>query len=316
MTHRVVGMLRVVAIVLFTGWVLQSSASQAAETAAAPAGKDAPAAAGDAAKPASGGGAASEPAQQAAPSGPSKSECEARVAKLTGKDAAALRAPEVKALAQTSPGLAVCGAVVRDSDEPCSLLEDAQAKACRKTRSIFHELRNPKGHGYIFTDAEYQECKKDPKYASVCDAIREALDTVDQSKCPTTEPFQSVCRASVTLNPALCPSDDESCRKDIARWRGFGEGLQKLRTSGTPEQQTLSAAALGEPDACKSMAKPAIDSCSGAASTPPAPDISHKAAGGTTAGAKTGGEKTAGDKAGGAKAAGATTKTTMPAAPK
>lgn len=246
MTDFVVRVLRVVSVVMFiVASVLLPSLSKAAE--------EAPAAAGNGSTRPERPGGAGAPTTSAA----TKSQCEDRVARLVGKSSAALRDPDVQALAKATPRLALCAAIVRDSDEPCDLLPADQAKSCRKSRSTYRDLRDPKARGYIFPDAEYQECKKSPEYASVCDPMRNAIRSGNPDLCPSGQPFNAVCRASITLNPELCPTDDPDCKKDIQRWKTYADGLEALKKSGSAEDRALAAAALGEADACNPIAKSA-----------------------------------------------------------
>lgn len=192
------------------------------------------------------------------------SRCEANIAGLVGNDSAALGDPDVQALAKRRPMLAACGAVVRDSDEPCGLLTDDDEKSCRKTRMTFHELRDPAKRGFIFSDEEYRDCVASIG-ASVCDAIRTAIGAGDPSQCPAKQPFGAVCRATITLDPSLCPKEGaKECKRDVEHWKTFADGLAGLRKSGTPEERALAAAALGEADACTPIAQSALEDCAAA----------------------------------------------------
>ena len=128
----------------------------------------------------------------------------------------------------------------------------------------FHELRDPKKRGFIFSDEEYRDCTASVG-VSVCDAIRSAIDAGDPSKCPSQQPLGAVCRATITLDPALCPKEGaKECKRDVEHWKTFADGLSGLRKSGTPEEQALAAAALGEADGCKPIAQSALDDCTAA----------------------------------------------------
>ena len=272
--------LRVVAVAMLLGGSLPLfSSSRAFGQAAAPAagggaapssspkasGQQAPPAAAGATAPTGATGPTDAPIVPPATAASVKSQCETRVARLVGKDAAALRDPEVKALAKSAPSIAICAAVVRDSDEPCDLLPEDQAKSCRKTRFTYHELRDPKSRGYVFTDVEYRDCKASKEYESLCDPLRDALRAGDPEKCPSKQPFGAMCRASIALDPTLCPADDKDCKKDIEKYKVYAKGLQGLKTSGGEDQRALAAAALGEADACKPVTKPVLDACGVAA---------------------------------------------------
>jgi hypothetical protein len=258
MTDHVVRVSCVVAVaILIVGSLPLASYSKASAQEAPPTGTGKPAPAG------STGSAGASKSTQRTP-GPGQSKCGATVAKLVGKGSAALRDPDVKALAKQSPNLVGCAAVVRDSDEPCDLLSADDAKSCRKTRSTFHELRDPKRRGFVLSDADYRECTASIE-ASVCDAFRTALRSGDPNQCPSKQPFGAVCRATITLDPALCPEEGaEECKKDVERWKVFATGLQGVKKSGSPEERALAAAALGEADACKPIAQAALDSCTAA----------------------------------------------------
>ncbi len=259
MTDHVVRVLRLVAAALLVVGASPSAwSARAAAAETAPQGTSAPAAAE------SPGRAAVSPGAKASPSA-AQEQCEASVAILVGKGSDALRDPDVQALANRMPMLAACGAVVRDSDEPCDLLTDDDASSCRKTRLRFHELRDPKNRGFVFSDTEYRECTASLD-ASVCDAIRAAMSTRDPKKCPAQQPYGAVCRATIKLDPTLCPKEGaDECKRDIQRWKGFANGLPGLKKSGSPADRALAAAALGEPNPCKPMAEAALAGCGPAA---------------------------------------------------
>lgn len=258
MTDHVAQVLRViVAATLIVGSMSSRSRASAQETA------------GELALADPGGAAGASPAPQTT-SSVAPSRCEAHVAGLVGNDSAALGDPDVQALAKRRPMLAACGAVVRDSDQPCGLLTADDEKSCRKTRMTFHQLRDPKKRGFVLSDEDYRECTASIG-ASVCDAIRTAIDAGDPNKCPSKQPFGAVCRATITLDPALCPKKDaKECKRDVEHWKTFANGLVGLKKSGTPEERALAAAALGEADACTPIAQSALDDCT--AATRPKPD--------------------------------------------
>jgi hypothetical protein len=262
MTDHVVRVLRVVAAAMLVigSLPLSSHSEVSAQPAqeAPPTGTGGPAPAGAAGPTGASTGARSTPDV-------AQSKCETGVAALIGKGSAALHDLEVKALAKRMPSLVACGAVLRDSDEPCDLLSADDAKSCRKTRLNFHALRDPKSHGFVFSDAEYRECEASIG-ATVCDAIRAAIRSGDPNQCPSKQPFGAVCRATITLDPALCPEEGaEECRREVEHWKVYATGLQGLKKSGSAEERVLAAAALGEPDACKPIAQSALDSCAATA---------------------------------------------------
>jgi hypothetical protein len=75
-------------------------------------------------------------------------------------------------------------------------------------------------------------------------------------------PFGAACRAFVSLDATLCPSDAKDCKKDVEQFKKYAGGLEGLKKSGTPEEQVLAAAALGKRDACEKTAKAALAECS------------------------------------------------------
>ena len=210
------------------------------------------------------------PRAQGAATVTAPAKCKEGVAGLVGKDTAALKDPSVRAAAKSMVNLAACRAVARDSDEPCAVLSTEDEQSCRKTRSRFHDLRASKDGRFHFSDAEYRLCVE-RQDASSCDAARAALSSGDPTKCPAKMPFGAACRAFVSLDATLCPSDAADCKNDVAQYKKYAGGLKGLKKSGTPEEQVLAAAALGERDACGETAKAALDECSKATAPAPTP---------------------------------------------
>src|SRR5262249_8791538 len=100
-----------------------------------------------------------------------RAACERYVAALSGseKERAALKDPEVQALAVRVPDLVTCAAVKADSEALCAPLVgsepaekqkfSAQAIDCRYTQSIFHEARTyPKSTAFMFPEFDQKQC--------------------------------------------------------------------------------------------------------------------------------------------------------------
>jgi hypothetical protein len=225
-----------------------------------------------------------------------RTDCERYVAFLSGhgQDDALLDNPGVQALAQQSPDLTTCGAVLRDSDERCKRLlpaEHGPSMLCRQMRAIFHELRTyPKGRSFMFDDLDWEQCQSisglPPK---ACDAFRDALRSADATKCAATGEGQSICRAFIRLDASLCgampgaqrrlsegthaKSDkgfrfEEGCKKAIESKKFLAQGLNALAESGPPRERELAKAALGRDGACAAYVQPALQLCMGSPAAP------------------------------------------------
>jgi hypothetical protein len=267
--------------------------------------------------PAQGSEAAPTPEAPAAAAGKtSRQDCERYVDALAGrdKDRALLRQPEVKAMAQRGAELVTCGAVRADSDAPCGLLDDkGSAEDCRGTRALFHELRTqPNGRSFMFDQHEFDKCAENAAMKPICEKARQAFMARDPNLCVFDADFDVICRgkgadaancaaeapqlkkileahcrAKITLNEADCdvPGDEKmtaECRRDIRARKPLAKGLKELASSGGPRDKEFAKAALDQPDACQTFAKPAVDACLHA--TP--------AAGGAGTAAPTGGTST------------------------
>ena len=209
----------------------------------------------------------------------SQTSCESYLPVLTGKKkgSAMLADPRLRAIATSAVNLAKCGAVAADSDELCKLLSAFDGEECRRVRSVFHELRvNPKGRGFLMPDEDYENCRRElPKQsmpASFCDEFRAAARAGDPSKCPKgkIDGSDSWCRAIVSLDKSQCMAigkieDKEqgkaACEKIIDRNKQFAKGLDELAKSGSPLEQALAKAALGQADACKPLEADAMKAC-------------------------------------------------------
>jgi hypothetical protein len=161
----------------------------------------------------------------------------------------------------------------------------------------------PNGRSYMFDDRKYQECKGSGGMPLVvCDALRKALrsgdpahctmeadfvalcrqgvkdgnlEGVDAAGCATEGPtirkmLEGQCRALVNLDPEACnvpgPHAEgmaEQCRKDIEARKSYGKGLKELAKSGSSTDQEFAKAALDDAEACKALAKSAMDVCMG-----------------------------------------------------
>jgi hypothetical protein len=219
------------------------------------------------------------------------------------KDPALLKRVEVKAVGAPGVDLATCNAVLADSDEPCTRLDEDNAAHCRRDRAVFHELRAyPNGPSFMLDESKFEECKQNKAMAPVCDAVRKALRSGDPSQCVLTADFEAICRsagdvdvskcateapqfktlleghcrAMVTLDESACdvagPRHDEmakQCRDHINANRAYGKGLKQLASSGAPREKELAKAALHEPDACKAFTQPVVDACLQASAAAP-----------------------------------------------
>ena len=267
--------------------------------------------------PGAGAGAPAGSQSPAAPaSNTSRADCERYARVLSGRqqDATLLKQPDVKALATRSADLVTCTAVRADSDEPCKVMGEDNAKDCRATRALFHEMRAyPKGRSFMLDERKFQECKQNADMAPVCEAVRKALRSGDASQCVIQTNFESLCRslndvdvskcaaeapqlkgmlegqcrAMVNLDEAACdipgPRREEmakQCREDIAARKPYGRGLKELAKSGSAREKEFAKAALDDPGACKAFAQSTVDACL-AASSGPAPAGSAPATGGT-----------------------------------
>lgn len=214
--------------------------------------------------------------------------CERYVAAISGteKDSPLLDTPEVQELAQI-PDLAICGAVVHDSDTVCKRLYAASqilTDVCVRMRSIFHELRAYPGHSrsFMFDDVDLAGCRSLASLPpGTCDATREALRSGDAKKCAQTGDGESICRAYLSLDASLCHAQgklteakglgdekrsaksviEDRCKRQIETRAVFAKGLKELAQSGPALERALARAALGQRDACASFAQAALDRC-------------------------------------------------------
>jgi hypothetical protein len=152
----------------------------------------------------------------------------------------------------------------------------------------------------MFNEIDWRDCRGVSVIpATLCDGIRDALRAGDVEACAKAGDGASICRAYMTLDKSLCRMEgklasaqfslpdhkegepatfdikkaaEESCRKSIDS-RGFlAKGLKELAQSGPPREQALAKAALGQADACKSFAEPALQVCDiGSPVAPPPP---------------------------------------------
>ena len=210
-----------------------------------------------------------------------RAACERYVAVLSGakEDKALLRDTEFQALARRMPELATCGAVRRDSDELCGVLEENQSMNCRSTLSVYHEMRTyPKGRSFMMDDVKIKECREHPELAPFCDPFREALRSGDLSKCASTGDLQFLCKAYISLDKSLCQADaadiegltaesrkglEKDCRKAIDAQAPRAQGLKGLAESGSAVERERAKAALRQKDACAPLAQTASDMCVG-----------------------------------------------------
>jgi hypothetical protein len=201
----------------------------------------------------------------------------------------------MKEVLYVAPDLLTCGVVAADSDALCKKLMPVEAgptMMCRHTWAIFHELRRyPEGRSFMFNEIDWQDCRGVPVVpASLCDGIRDALRAGDVEACAKAGDGASICRAYMTLDKSFCRMEgelakatfsmpdrkegepatveikkaaEESCRKAIDSRAFLAKGLKGLAESGPPRERALARAALGEPDACNSLAEPALEICGG-----------------------------------------------------
>jgi hypothetical protein len=233
-----------------------------------------------------------------------RGDCERYIGAITGReeDKTLLKDPAVHALALQVPDLITCLAVKNDSEAMCDLLIATQsagqkrytskARDCLYTQAMYHEARTyPKSTSFLFHEMEWRQCDG----RKVCEALREATRTGDETKCAEAGPFQSICRAYVKLDTSLCRVEGklpqrkgdegadaesavaENCKKTIESRRFLAGGLKKSADSGSENERALAQAALGQADACKQYEKAAIDMCLAKSSSatsggaPPAP---------------------------------------------
>jgi len=217
-----------------------------------------------------------------------RAACESLAAALSGRPAERqlLNDPRAASLAELVPDLVTCGAVATDSDELCKLAAGSSG-SCLTTRSVFHELRaNPKGRGFVFSEAEYQHCRAEMPL-KVCEKMRNAVTSGDPSKCdgqwldktdgraPGMEKARvedmstlctAFCRALVSADKSLCrqlkdPEMMRRCESQIEDKVVFARGLKDIAATGKPPERDFARAALGEADACKAMMQTAVDKC-------------------------------------------------------
>lgn len=198
-----------------------------------------------------------------------RSACDRKVDVALGKtkDAAVLKSEEVQSMLRSSPGMAICGAVLADSEDLCKALPAENGVNCRYSWSIFHELRaNPKGKGYMFTPVEYELCRKQGPPPELCEMLNKAVRAGNPDLCGSG-PWLEYCRAIASGDPALCNriqgAEDltKDCLRGVAEKAAYGKGLEVIAASGSDLDRELAKAALGRPDACESFAKSARESC-------------------------------------------------------
>jgi hypothetical protein len=220
---------------------------------------------------------ANAPTPDAAAASARRATCEHYIATLSGReqDAALMNNPEVQGLVGQVPDLVICGAVWRDSEDVCQKLmpmDRGPNMECRRTWSIFHELRAyPSGRSFVFDDIDRQECIFSDAGPTGCDAFLAAMRSGDVKNCEATGGAQSICRAYISLDTSLChaegklkgPQLDAECRKRIENRRFLAQGLQQLADAGPLPEKEMAKAALGQADACESYRKSALQLCAG-----------------------------------------------------
>jgi len=286
----------VLAAVAVASWAFPDRAAhgQPAESMAPAAKPDRPAppeAPADAAvKPAAG------PSPAAAIPAPSRADCERLARALAGADKdpellkkAGAPAPSART---ANADLVTCTAVLADSDEPCTRLDQENADNCRRDRAVFHELRTyPNGRSYMFDDRKFEECKQNGPMAPLCESLRNAFRSGDPGQCVLKGDFEAICRAAGDIDPSKCATEapqlkkllegqcramvtlDESacdvagprheemakqCRDDIKAGKAYGKNLKDLAKSGSPREKELAKAALKDAEACKTFTQSAV----------------------------------------------------------
>jgi hypothetical protein len=227
-----------------------------------------------------------------------------KIAEALGKrtaDAALLNSADAHAVGLQNPELVMCSAVLTDSDEPCKrYLPSGQgpSNACLQLRAIFHELKaNPGKPTYMFTDFDWQLCRSNPDFTQTCDKLRAALRSGNEKDCAGIGIAEPLCRAAMSGDKTKCDlkvaaaegkvlSPDpqgkgpvtanvsemiaQDCHEKLDTRLRLAGGLKKLAESGSPQEQPLARAALGEADACATLVKQATGRCPG--ETGPAAD--------------------------------------------
>lgn len=212
--------------------------------------------------------------------------CDRWIAVIAGRlhDAALLAHPDVQALAMQEPDVATCGAIAADTKAPCAVFVGSteeirgNRKDCIGAWSIFHELRAfPKGRGYMFDEAQVDDCKGFAPMAPLCEPFRDALRSGEPAECAKAGALAPVCRAYLAADPSLCRVEspdlaglDEDCRKQIERKALYRTGLKGLAASGTARERAFAQAAMGQRKACAAFDEAAKARCV-AAGQPPAP---------------------------------------------
>lgn len=201
--------------------------------------------------------------------GDAKASCQRYLGILAGRqqDGALLHNAEAQSIARLAPDLTTCGAVARDSDEPCNLLGDPEKNACRGNRGIYHELRKSEKRVSIFGDVVFEDCRADKQLAPYCETLRAATRSGDAKKCPPQN-LGAYCRAAIALDPSLCKytgTDTEGpqrdCVKTVEKLKSLAPGLKGLAKSGPSPDREFAKAALGEADACAPYEQKAMDAC-------------------------------------------------------
>ena len=219
-----------------------------------------------------------------------KKDCEHFASVLAGRkgDSALLDTADVKGLAQGLPDLVTCGAVVQDSEKHCKVLltrdtkdattgfvPDSPYKACREGWSEFHELKaHPQGRAFMFNDVALQNCKTAKEMQPMCDGIRAAMRSGDESKCSSLGAMESICRAHIKLDKSLCQAPkgnaffDEhgaeiakDCATKIESKAILAKGLKSVAESGPARERELAKAALKQSDACAPLVQRAVEQC-------------------------------------------------------
>jgi hypothetical protein len=198
-----------------------------------------------------------------------KTTCERYVAALAGKqaDPTVLHDHEMQWVAQLAPELTTCGAVARDSDDACNLLQDLDRNACRDTRATYAVLRQPEKPVSILGDVQFENCRANKELAESCEALRTATRTGNAAKCPKGN-LGVYCRAAIALDPSLCrftgpnpEGQQRDCQETIKKLKVLAPGLQELAKSGPPPHRYFAKAALGEADACAPLEQKVTDAC-------------------------------------------------------
>ena len=120
----------------------------------------------------------------------------------------------------------------------------------------------------MFTDDDYAACKTVKEMAPFCDSLRAAFRAGDADKCPGT--FPNTCHAVIRGDASLCKGPEaEDCKREVKRVGTLGGGLKKMAETGTGIDREFAKAALGEKDACESLAGAANDICTGRTAAQP-----------------------------------------------